>query len=143
MHGLVSELGSNDAQNGNGSDGSFKVSATEGTISLANRLPAGLEFSPSGNSATISGTPAPGTGGQYTLSFTANAGTLGTASQDLLLNVNEAPQITSAATAAMFVGMPGMFAVTTSGFPSVSNHMIPANPQPPTDSPQGDGMYFR
>jgi large repetitive protein len=125
-----------------GSDGSYTVSATEGTISLADPVPGGLQFSPGGNSATISGTPAPGTGGQYSLSFTTNAGTLGTASQDLLLNVNEAPRITSAATANMFVGVPGIFAVTTSGFPSVSNHMIPANPLPPTDPSQGDGMDF-
>jgi hypothetical protein len=125
-----------------GTHGSYTVSATEGTISLADPLPRGLQFSPNGNSATISGTPATGTGGQYTLSFTTNAGTRGTASQDLLLNVNEAPKITSAATATMFVGMPGMFAVTAAGFPGGSNHTVPENPQPPTNPAQGSGMYF-
>jgi hypothetical protein len=126
-----------------GTNGSYTVSATEGTISLADSLPPGLQFSPNGNRATISGTPATGTGGQYKLSFTTNAGTLGTASQDLLLNVNEAPKITSAATATMFVGRPGMFAVTAAGFPGVSNHMLPANPQAPTDPWQlASGMYF-
>ena len=49
-----------------------------------------------------------------------------TATQNLLLNVNEAPKITSAT---MFVGMPGMFAVTAAGSPGVSNHIVSANPQ--------------
>src|SRR5262249_37538713 len=83
-----------------------------------------------------------GTGGQYTLTANDDAGPLGSASQTLTLNVNEAPQITSKNTANMFVGMPGLFAVTTTGFPSFSNHLIPANPLPPTSPSQGDGMYF-
>jgi hypothetical protein len=62
--------------------------------------------------------------------------------QSLVLNVNEGPKITSASTATMFVGTPGSFVVTTTGFPSVSNHVMPANPLPPTDPSQGNGMYF-
>jgi len=125
-----------------GTAASFSISANIGTISLSSTLPNGLSFLGSGSNETIGGTPAPGTGGQYTLTLKDDAGTAGTAMQSLTLNVNEGPQITSTNTANMFVGMPGMFAVTTTGFPSVSNHMVPANPQPPTDPSQGDGMYF-
>jgi hypothetical protein len=95
-----------------------------------------------GSTATIGGTPASGTGGQYTLTLKDDAGAAGTAIQSLTLNVNEGPKITSTNTANMFVGMPGSFVVTTTGFPSVSNHVIPANPLPPTDPSHGDGMYF-
>jgi hypothetical protein len=125
-----------------GTFGSFSIGANMGTIGMADTLPPGLSFAASGSAATVSGTPAAGTGGQYQFTLTDDAGTNGTATQTLTLNVNEAPQITSAATATMFVGIPGMFAVTTTGFPSVSNHMIPANAPPPTDPSQGVGMYF-
>jgi hypothetical protein len=121
---------------------SFSIYANMGTISLSGTLPKGLSFLGGGSNAMISGTPAPGTGGQYTLTLKDDAGTSGTATQSLTLNVHEGPQITSANTANMFVGMPGSFVVTTTGFPSVSNHVIPANPLPPTNPSQGDGMYF-
>jgi len=42
----------------------------------------------------------------------------------------------------MFAGMPGSFAVTTTGFPSISDHVLPANPLPPTDPSTGQGMFF-
>jgi hypothetical protein len=126
-----------------GTYGSFSIAANLGTLSLAGTLPPGLSFAASGNAATASGTPAAGTGGQYQFTLTDDAGTNGTATQTLTLKVYEAPQITSANTATMFVGVPGLFAVTTTGFPSVSNHMLPANPPPPpTDPSQANGMYF-
>jgi len=120
----------------------FPVSADAGTISLNGTLPAGLSFSSPGNPATISGTPAAGTGGQYTIPMTDNAGTAGSVTESLILDVNEGPQITSANTATMLVGTAGMFAVTTTGFPSVSSHAVPPNSPPPTGPSQGDGMYF-
>jgi hypothetical protein len=120
--------------------GSFSVSASTGTIALGSALPTGLSFT-SGNPAAISGTPAAGTGGQYTVTLTSTD-TGDPAQQSLILNVNEGPQITSVPTATMFVGMPGSFNVTTTGFPSVSIHPIPANALPPTDPGQGNGMYF-
>jgi hypothetical protein len=121
---------------------SFSISANTGTISLATLLPAGLSFATYGRTAAISGTPAAGTGGQYILRFKDDAATLGVATQHIILNVNEAPNITSTSTATMFAGMQGSFAVTTTGFPSVSMHVIPPNPLPPTDPAQGNGMYF-
>ncbi len=110
-----------------GSSGSFTVSSTEGAISLANSLAAGLLFSSSGNSGTISGTPAAGTGGQYGLLLTAADGALGSATQNLVLNINEMPFITSPPVATFFVGVPGSFDVTTTGYPSTSNQPFSAS----------------
>lgn len=121
---------------------SFTISANTGTINLGTLLPNGLSFTSSGNTATISGSPAAGTGGQYLLRLSDDGGTAGTAAQQLILNVHEAPKITSTAAATMFAGTPGSFAVTTTGFPSVSNHAITGNGAPRTDPSQGDGMYF-
>ena len=123
-----------------GTSGSFSISANTGTIGLTSALPKGLSFTES-NPAAIAGIPAAGTGGQYTVTLTATD-TSETAQQSLILDINEGPQITSVNTAAMFVGMPGSFDVTTTGFPSVSNHVMPANPLPPTDPAQGNGMHF-
>ena len=132
------EMAVADAATGN----SFTISANTGTISLGTLVPKGLSFASFGNTATISGNPAAGTGGQYILRLSDDGGTAGTAAQQMILNVNEAPKITSAGAATMFVGMPGSFAVTTTGFPSVSKHPIPANPLPPTNPSDGDGMFF-
>jgi hypothetical protein len=126
-----------------GTSSSFAVSANMGTISISAgaTLPKGLSFVP-GNPASITGVAAAGTGGQYTVTLTDDAETAGTATQYVTLNVNEGPKITSLNTATMFIGMPGSFAVTTTGFPRISNHAIGANPLPPTDPAQGNGMYF-
>jgi hypothetical protein len=131
-----------------GTLGAFGISANSGTISSGNALPNGLSFFQGSTLAcllclaSISGAPAAGTGGQYAITLNDDAGTAGTATQQLILNVNEAHQITSAAIATMFAGIPGSFAVTTTGFPNVSDHVLPANPQPPTDPSQGQGMFF-
>jgi putative Ig domain-containing protein len=115
-----------------GTAGSFTVAATEGAVSLANSLPVGLQFAASGDTATISGTPAALTGGQYPLSLTVDAGALGSATQNLMLNINEAPKITSPPVVTFFAGQPGSFGVTTSGFPSTAS-------QPGATAP---GMQF-
>jgi hypothetical protein len=76
------------------------------------------------------------------LALTDDAGTLGSTSQSLTVNIFEAPQITSPSSATLFIGMPGSFAVTTSGYPSLSTQRIVADPIPPTDPTDGTGMYF-
>jgi hypothetical protein len=58
------------------------------------------------------------------------------------LNVYEAPQITSPNTATFFTGMPGYFAVTTTGYPSLSTQPVSQNATPPTKPAQGQGMFF-
>jgi hypothetical protein len=76
----------------------FDIAASVGTIDLVGELPQGLSFT-GGTSARISGTPAAGTGGQYQLTLTDDAGEFGSTTQALLLNILEAPKITNAPSA--------------------------------------------
>jgi hypothetical protein len=81
-------------------------------------LPAGVSFTSNGDgTGSLSGTPAPGTGGTYAITFTANNAAGTSAAQNFILTVNEAPTITSASTATFTVGKAGSFIVTTGGFP--------------------------
>src|SRR5262249_53822381 len=57
-------------------------------------LPTGVTFDPT--TGALSGTPAAGTGGSYTLQFTAANGIVPNAVQTFSLVVDEAPSITSA-----------------------------------------------
>ena len=85
---------------------------------MSGALPAGVTFVDNGDgTGTLSGTPAAGTGGARTLTFTATNGILPNGSQAFTLTVNQAPAITSAAATAFTVGTPGSFTVTTTGFP--------------------------
>jgi hypothetical protein len=101
----------------------------------------GLSFT-SGSPAIISGVPATGSGGQYTLALTDDAGSAGTASQSVVLNVYEGPAITSANEATFVAGTPGTFEVTTTGYPTNGTQAMAANSPPPTSPSQGEGMYF-
>jgi hypothetical protein len=123
-----------------GAPNDFAITANVGTIAIVGTLPRGLAFS-GGAAARISGTPAAGFGGQYPVTLTNNAGTLGNATQDLLVKVLEGAAIKSDSSATFVAGTPGSFAVTTTGYPSVS--MAPVTtPAPPTSPEDGLGMYF-
>ena len=124
-----------------GTPGSFQIQTNEGSVTSNYVLPPGVSFSP-GVSANISGMPAVGTGGVYNPIFTDDAGSNGTAQQQFTLTVYEGPQITSVNSATFFTGMPGYFAVTTTGFPNLSSGPLPPNPLPPTSPAQGEGMFF-
>ena len=124
-----------------GTFGSFPVTASQGSVSSPSQMPKGLLLN-SGNPASISGVAAAGTGGEYTVQLSDNAGTAGSAAQSLSLNVFEAPSFTSPNAATFLVGKASSFAVTTAGFPSVSTHSVGTNPLPPTSPTQGNGMYF-
>ena len=81
-------------------------------------LPTGLTFTNNGGGfGTLSGTPAAGTGGTYSLTVTAANGVAPDATQTFTLTVNEAPAITSAAQKTFTVGQSDSFTVTTAGFP--------------------------
>lgn len=100
----------------------FKTSAYY-TASLGWSLaaqPAGLSFVDNGDgTATISGTPQPGSGGAYAITvFAVNQ--LGTSTKAFTLKVNEAAAITSASAAAATMGQPFSFTVTTTGYPAPS-----------------------
>jgi hypothetical protein len=103
-----------------GSAGSFSVTTTGGsptpiTLTESGALPGGVTFVDQGNgTARLSGTPAAGSGGPYTLTITAaNNGNSATSTQVFTLTVNEAPAITSANTTTFTVGAAGSFTVTT------------------------------
>jgi hypothetical protein len=104
-----------------GAAGSFKVTASGFPApalseSPTDTLPAGVSF----NAATsfLSGTPAAGSGGTYTLHFTAHNGVGADAAQTFTLTVDEAPAFTSANNTTFVVGAAGSFTVAAAGFPS-------------------------
>lgn len=81
-------------------------------------MPAGVSFTDNHDgTATLSGTPAAGSGGRYQFTITAANGVAPNASQTLTLTVQEQPVITSAASATFKTGQPGSFTVNTTGFP--------------------------
>jgi autotransporter-associated beta strand protein len=104
-----------------GSSSTFTVMATgfpTPTLSesSSDTLPGGVSFN--ANTGVLSGTPAAGSGGQYTLHFTAHNGAGADATQTFTLTVNQAPAFTSPASATFAVGQAGSFTVTASGFPA-------------------------
>jgi uncharacterized repeat protein (TIGR03803 family) len=105
-----------------GTAGSFLVTAT-GTPTPAltenGTLPAGVTFVDNGNgTATLSGTPAAGSGGSYGLLITAANGVGTNATQSFTLTINQGLAITSGSMTTFTVGATGFFSVTTTGFPA-------------------------
>ncbi len=84
-------------------------------------LPAGVTFKNNGNgTATLKGTPLPGSGGVYKITITAANGVGSNATQTLTLTVDESPRISSASHTVFAVSTKGSFTVTTLGFPRPS-----------------------
>jgi hypothetical protein len=83
-------------------------------------LPVGLNFFDTGDGTGIlSGTAAPGSGGTYTLVFTAANGILPNAMTTVTVTVDEAPAFSSPAAATFTVGTNGSFDINAqSGFPT-------------------------
>lgn len=101
-----------------GSAGTFTVTATGApapTFGETGTLPSGVTLNPT--TGVLSGTPAAGTGGNYSITITAQNGISPNASQPFTLTVDQAPAITSANSFAFTIGQPGSFTVTTTGFP--------------------------
>jgi len=112
------------AQAAVGSPFSFTVTTTgfpTPALTETGSLPTGITFTDSGNgTATIAGTSAPGSGGTYVISITANNGVGTPVTQAFrLVNVQSAT-ITSAASAPDLVGFPFSFTVTTRGVPTAA-----------------------
>jgi hypothetical protein len=102
-----------------GSAGSFTVTVTgypAPSLSETGTLPAGVTFTAA--TGVLSGTPAPGTGGTYPITFIAANGVGSNATQSFTLTVNESPVITSGSSAAFTVGGAGLFTVTATGSPA-------------------------
>jgi hypothetical protein len=90
-------------------------------VSLSGKLPDGVVFDDHGNgSASLFGSPMVGTGGIYTLTFTANnsiGSTPGT--ESFVLTVDDVPQFISANHATFQAGEVNVFDIDTVGFPDV------------------------
>ena len=106
-----------------GTAGSFTVTTTGTapiTLTETGALPSGVVFKDSGNgTATLSGTPAAGTGGVYPLTLTAK-NAVGSTTQALSLTVDQAPAFTTANSAVALGIVPFSFTVKTSGFPAAT-----------------------
>jgi len=126
-----------------GEAGSFTVSTSgypEPNISLSGTLPTGVTFTDNGTgTATLSGTPAAGTGGVYPLTFTAANGLSPDATQAFTLTVREKPAITSANAATFTVGAAGSFTVTATGYPKPALTQSGALPAGVTFTDNGNG----
>jgi len=88
------------------------------SLTESGTLPAGVTFTDNGNgTATIKGTPAPGSGGRYPVTLTA-ANQLGTTGEAYVVKVDEPPAITSQHSAAATIGDRFSFLITTTGYPA-------------------------
>jgi hypothetical protein len=83
-------------------------------------LPGGVTFVDNGDgTATLSGTPATGSGGIYDLLIAASNGVGNDAFQSFTLTVNESPTFTTGRDQTTFAtGEPNLFTFTTLGFPT-------------------------
>ena len=89
-------------------------------LSETGKLPSGVTFTDNGDgTATLAGTPAPGTGGTYLLTITAT-NAAGSDTQTFTLTVLQAPGITSPGHATCTVGMACAFTVRSTGVPTPS-----------------------
>jgi hypothetical protein len=90
-------------------------------------------------SATLSGTPAAGTRGTYTITITAANGVGANAVQTFTLIVNAAPAITSTAATTFTEGFAGTFTVTSSAAPAAALSEVGSLPTGVTFVDNGDG----
>jgi hypothetical protein len=107
-----------------GAPGSFTVTTNglpQPSITETGALPAGVTFvdgtGVNKGTGVLSGTPAPGTGGSYPITFQATNPHGSSPIQNFTLIVDQGPAITSANNATFTRGVNGTFTVTTTGFP--------------------------
>jgi hypothetical protein len=127
-----------------GSSGSFTVTSTGNPTSTLSDsggpLPSGVSFVAHANgTATLSGTPASGTGGSHPITITANNGVSPNASQSFTLTVDQAPAITSANSDTFTEGSLGSFSVTSTGYPTAALSQTGALPTGVSFSDNGNG----
>ena len=122
-----------------GTAGTFSVTTTGSPAPSFgwNNVPPGMTFTDNRNgTATLAGTPT--TGGTYAMALTA-VNPFGTATQTLTVTVQQAPAITSAASATFTVGTAGTFSVTTTGSPAATLTETGALPSGVTFTSNGNG----
>ena len=105
-----------------GSAGTFTVTTSGypvAALSESGALPSGVTFTDNHDgTASLAGSPNPGTGGSYPITITAGNGVGSAATQSFTLNVSQAPTITSGDSATFISGTQGTFTVTTTGTPT-------------------------
>jgi hypothetical protein len=126
-----------------GISGKFRISTSGfpiAALSVVGSLPSGLLFHDDGNgTAKITGTPAVGTGGLYTVMIKAINGTKPTARQELTLTIDQAAAFTSPAHATIAAGSNGSFIIAASGFPTPAFAELGALPTGITFHDNGNG----
>lgn len=126
-----------------GSAGVFTVTASgfpTPALSETGTLPGGVTFTDNGNgTATLSGMPAAGAGGTYSITIKASNGTLPNAQQNFTLTVDQAPAITSANSATVITGAHESMIIVSSGFPVAALSESGALPSGVTFTDNGDG----
>src|SRR5207248_2265166 len=105
-----------------GTSGLFAVLTTgfpAPSLTETGALPTGVTFTDGGNGiGTLSGTPAAGSAGTYSITFTATNGVGTPATQTFALTVSQSPTLTSPPSATFAAGTPGTFSVTATGTPT-------------------------
>ena len=126
-----------------GSAGSFSVTTSGSptpSIAESGALPSGVTLTNDGDgTATLAGTPAAGTGGNYPINIDASNGISPDGTQAFTLTVDGAPSITSGDSATFSEGDAGSSTITTTGFPTASLSESGALPDGVTFTDNGDG----
>jgi FG-GAP-like repeat/Putative Ig domain/RTX calcium-binding nonapeptide repeat (4 copies) len=126
-----------------GNSASFAVTTTgfpPPTFMAVTGLPSGLSFVDNLNgTATIFGTPATGSSGNYNISLDAGNGIGPDGTQTLVLTVSQAPAITSANSDTFVTGTLDSFPIVTSGFPTAALRETGALPAGLTFADNGNG----
>ena len=126
-----------------GSANTFTVTTTgmpRPTVTSSGALPAGVTFTDNGDgTATLAGSPDPGTGGTYALTFTASNGIGDPAVQNFTLTVQQPAAITSANAVTFVAQTAGSFTVTATGSPTPVLTQTGALPSGVTFVDHGDG----
>jgi hypothetical protein len=121
-----------------GKAGSFSVMASgypaTFTFSETGALPNGVTLTTAG---VLSGTPAAGTGGTYSITISADNTIEPAGTQNFTLIVDQPPAITSANTTTFTTGLPGSFNVTATGYPAPTFTEMGALPSGVTLSSNG------
>ena len=104
-----------------GTAGSFALTATgypAAAFFVTGTLPAGVAVNQSPSGWELSGTPAVGSGGQYTFTLNANNGYSPVTQQTFTLTVREAPSFKSSPKTTFVTKTSGSYQVSASGYPA-------------------------
>ncbi|MHB1593921.1 MAG: putative Ig domain-containing protein [Streptosporangiaceae bacterium] len=102
-----------------GTPGTFAVKATGSPAPAISAVdyPGWMSFTAGTSSATLAGTPPPGSGGVYPVYVWADNGSPVTARQRLMVTVDQPPTIIAAARIGFRIGRRGRYLISTTGYP--------------------------